>query len=375
MAVTASGIIKVSDIAAEFQDSTPYSLSEYYRGGAKVPNSSQNANVPTSGATKLGNFYGAVRRVALTQTFATNTTQTAIGISTLPGYVAGITDITITVNNGVYLYSTDVSSPALAISGATAGDTVTLINNGFIIGKGGAGANGSWSSFGNVNGLIGGPALSLGFNCSITNNSYIAGGGGGGGAGRRQPDGEGDYVGMGGGGGAGGGAGGSSQRTPSGFNATGGVGGGPGSSGSNGGQYFGDFGAGGGGGRILPGTGGVGFTNGSGVAYNNTYGRGGGAGGSGGSYYGFSSANGYYYASGGGSGGSGGNAGNSTASNENSGGGGGGGWGASGGNVVMNLANGGGYTYSTGGAGGKAIALNGYTVTYLTTGTLYGAVS
>jgi hypothetical protein len=34
-----------------------------------------------------------------------------------------------------------------------------------------------------------------------------------------------------------------------------------------------------------------------------------------------------------------------------------------------------GYIYSTGGAGGKAIALNGYTVTYLTTGTIYGAVS
>jgi hypothetical protein len=41
----------------------------------------------------------------------------------------------------------------------------------------------------------------------------------------------------------------------------------------------------------------------------------------------------------------------------------------------MNLIEGGGYTYSTGGAGGKAIALNGYTVTYLTTGTIYGAVS
>ena len=108
-------------------------------------------------------------RATASQTFATNTTQTTLNVSTLAGYRAGSTDVTVTVNSGIYLYSTDTATPALTITGATAGDTVTLVNNGFIIGKGGQGANGSLASI-NVNGLVGGPALSLGFNCSITNN-------------------------------------------------------------------------------------------------------------------------------------------------------------------------------------------------------------
>jgi hypothetical protein len=50
---------------------------------------------------------------------------------------------------------------------------------------------------------------------------------------------------------------------------------------------------------------------------------------------------------------------------------GGGGWGASGGSVAGTQFIAG----VPGGAGGKAINLNGYSVTYITTGTLYGAVS
>lgn len=340
MAVPSSGVIKISDIALEFQDTVPYRLSKYYRGGALVPNSSQNANVPTSGAIKLGNFYGAVRRVALAQTFSTDTTQTAIGISTLPGYVAGITDITITVNNGVYLYSTDVSSPALAISGATAGDTVTLINNGFIIGMGGN------PSIGGKSGTqAGGPAMSLGYNISLTNNSYIAGGGGSGG-------GQGFGGGVvsnnyGGGGGAGGGPG---------SGPSGGAGGGPGQSGGNGGSSnYGGWTAygGGGGGRILPGVGGGSRSGGGGAGGGAGGGPGGGGTGTGGS------------ANNPGGSGSGG----STPSGYGTSGG-GGGWGAAGGNYT----NSGSGTYF-GGAGGKAINLNGFTITYVVTGTVYGAVS
>jgi hypothetical protein len=336
MAVPSSGVLKISDIATEFQDTVPYKLSKYYRGGALVPNSSQNANVPTSGAIKLGNFYGAVRRVTATQTFATNTTQTTLNVSALSGYVAGITDITITVNNGVYVYSTDVSSPALAISGATAGDTVTLVNNGFIIGKGGNGTE--TAGFNASNGSPGGPAMSLGNNISITNNSYIAGGGGGGGAGIYPSN---ALTGGGAGGGNGGG---------SGPNYYGGIGGGPGQAGAQGTSNQGNFpnyGGGGGGGRILPGVGGFGSV------FQTKPGGGGAGGGStvGGQNGGTA-----------GSGGSGGSAG------EDRGGysaGGGGGWGARGGNGGT----------GNGGAGGKAINLNGYAVTYNVTGTVYGVVS
>ena len=349
MAVTASGIIKVSDIAAEFQDSTPYSLSEYYRGGAKVPNSSQNTNIPTSSAIRLGNFYSAVRRLAATQTYSTNTTQTTLNVSTLSGYVAGITDVTITVNAGVYVYSTDTATPALTITGATAGDAITLVNNGFIIGKGGNGASGVTGASVQTNGGAAGPAMSLGYNISITNNSYIAGGGGGGAASGYPTSGA-------GGGGAGGGNGGSIGSV-----YIGGTGGAPGQAGSAGTSNSGNFpgyGGGGGGGRILPGTGSAGT-----VFSTKPQGAGAGAGGT---------ASGGQYAGSGGPGGSAGNAALDTGDRTAAGGG---GWGAKGGNVgqsgIGGLTGGPGF----GGAGGKAIALNGFTVTYITTGTVYGAVS
>ena len=37
MALQSSGTIKISDLVAEFGGSAPHSLSEYYRGGANVP--------------------------------------------------------------------------------------------------------------------------------------------------------------------------------------------------------------------------------------------------------------------------------------------------------------------------------------------------
>jgi hypothetical protein len=57
-------------------------------------------------------------------------------------------------------------------------------------------------------------------------------------------------------------------------------------------------------------------------------------------------------------------------------GGGGGGWGASGGNQINN--NGGAYTALAPGAGGRAVQLNGYSVTWtggFPTGRVWGAVS
>jgi hypothetical protein len=320
MALPSSGIIKISDIASEFQDTVPYKFSKYYRGGALVPNSSQNTNVPTNGAMKLSNFYGAVRRIAAVQTYSANTTQTTLNVSTLPGYQAGKTDVTITVNSGIYLYSTSVSNPALTISGAVAGDTVTLVNNGYIMGMGGDGGTyGGRGGNNGFNGYDGGPAISLSNSIYLTNNSYIGGGGGGGG------------------GAAGGGAGGGQGGAYNGGSHA--AGGGPGQSGANNGQTSG----GGGGGRIMPGVGG------------STVASGGGAGGAGTASPSFTSNF--------GAGGSAGNAGSAAGGAYGTGGG--GGWGAVGGASSVNTA----------GVGGAAIVLNGYSVTYNVTGTIYGAVA
>ena len=60
MPLQTSGTISINDLRNEFGDTPGQdSLSEYYRGGAYVPNIPQNNNVPTSGQISLSNFYGA----------------------------------------------------------------------------------------------------------------------------------------------------------------------------------------------------------------------------------------------------------------------------------------------------------------------------
>lgn len=59
MALTGSGAISLSDIAGEFGVSAPYSLTDFYRGGANVPDIPANSGVPTSGAISITDFYGA----------------------------------------------------------------------------------------------------------------------------------------------------------------------------------------------------------------------------------------------------------------------------------------------------------------------------
>jgi hypothetical protein len=251
----------------------------------------------------------------------------------------GSTPAVITVGSGVYIWSDNTGAAAMAIDGSWPGG-VTLINNGFIIGRGG---NGGGLSISVQNG---GPAIVLGVNVTIQNNSYIAGGGGGGGLGYGN---FGPYEG--GGGGAGGGNGGAVSGT------AGGAGGSVGNVGSNGTNYN-NFGAtGGGGGRQLPGTGASGVSAG-GIAVS---GLGGGAGGSGG---------GYNLNAVSGAGGSAGNTGGTSATTTGVAGGGGGGWGASGG-FGKNTSN----NAGSPGLGGAAVNLNGFSVTWTAFGTRYGAVA
>jgi hypothetical protein len=313
----------------------------------------------------------------LNYVFSSNTTQTTINPAALIGYKSGRTRLTITVNSGVYVYSTSTATPALTISGFSTGDTITLINNGFIIGMGGAGGNANSLTAGTANAFNGGPALSLGYGISLTNNSYIAGGGGGAGGGQ----------GGGGGGGAGGGQGGNNIGSAYPVQP-GGVGGAPGQTGGNGiatsaGNFIRSC-SGGGGGRILPGVGGAALYGGAAIVFANNGtpaqgincgGRGGGAGGGGGPYAWRNPSTGEDFFSDPdvGAGGSANNAAENPRILSPLGWGqsaGGGGWGAAGG--TSNQSSG---PKGTGGAGGKAINLNGFTVTYNVTGTLYGAVS
>jgi len=56
MALPASGVLSMSTLATEFGDSTPNSMSEFYRGGSLVADNAVNVNVPSSGAVSFSNY-------------------------------------------------------------------------------------------------------------------------------------------------------------------------------------------------------------------------------------------------------------------------------------------------------------------------------
>ena len=326
-----------------------------------------------SGVISMSDGYG--KSSQWKGTISTHQSQMNLASWALANGWDGATPAQITVNSGVYIYSDNNTIPAMTMGSFPGG--LTLIVNGYIMGKGGDGGAVYTSDTAVVTyaPTAGGPALSLSGPITIDATvGYIAGGGGGGGASgvTNQP------AASGGGGGAGGGAGGSITGRDQ---CPGGGGGGIGSAGGNGAGGGNSYiaGAGGGGGRILPGAGGSGapVPDGGGPSSSSVLGYGG---------------------YGGGAGGGGGSAFFNLYTLNNSGGGGGGGWGAAGGtgyectnaaggitggaggsanNIGGNAGlNGGSILQATvGAAGGKAIATNGYGVTWSSGTThIYGIV-
>lgn len=128
-------------------------------------------------------------RSTINLTIASNTTNYDVFYNAaMTGlYYPGYTDVTVTINPGVYVGSLTPFDNALIVSKFNTGDNVTIINNGNIFGCGGGG--GSGQNLGNQistnnNGGTGGDAILLSYPTSIQNNGIIAGGGGGGAGGR-----------------------------------------------------------------------------------------------------------------------------------------------------------------------------------------------
>jgi hypothetical protein len=143
-----------------------------------------------SGQISLSDGYGKANEFILT----ISSNQTNANLRTL-AVNAGWNQTSIviaTINSGVYVSSNSTGTPALTVNGSWPGG-VQLINNGFIVGRGGNGGNGATSTpFPGIGqpqlragsaGEAGGLALSAGVAVSISNNGTIGGGGGGGGGG------------------------------------------------------------------------------------------------------------------------------------------------------------------------------------------------
>lgn len=267
MALPASGTLALTTIATEFGDSAPHSMSEFYRGGGLVPDSAGNSAVAASGALNIGGFYNAANRVAIALSIASSTQNYDLYTNRGGSYSAGTSDITLTINAGVNVGSASTGTYALSIPSAFhAGDSISIVNNGVIIGRGGNGgkSNGAPTNVGTGGGA--GNAVYVAKATTITNNGTIASGGGGGGGGgpgavfTYTPKGQtpATYYGGGGGGGGAGytaGSGSPGQTQQGGTGATGASG--SVSAGGNGGAGSTNSGAGGaGGGRGANGSGG-----------------------------------------------------------------------------------------------------------------------
>ena len=273
---------------------------------------------------------------------------------------------TITINSGVEVTSTAITTAAFIVGSLPTGSVVTVINNGVIAGRGGLGGNFATTVDGVAGkGRNGGVGLQIASPIILTNNNIISGGGGGGGVGGDKENSfcQGSDGGIGGNGGAAISMTANLILTNNGTVAGGGGGGGGGASYQNGSANtsFSTSGGGGGGGRGYSGGGG-GFLNSAnptlgGCSFGSTGDSG---------RFGFAGTSGTWTAVG--SGGAGNN------SNGVSGAGGnGGGLGASGvTGVNVTTApiprNGG-----VGGAGGAGILKPSGTLTLLVTGTINGA--
>ena len=145
MALQASGQLKMSEMAAEFGDSTPYQMSEYYGGGSLVP-AGANPGIATSGAINMNSFYGGVAATVLT--ISSNVNNYDIGAQAIAAGGDKSTPVILTINAGVTVGSTSSGTAAMYTgTGWSSGTTINITNNGSIVGAtGSAGSSGSSST-------------------------------------------------------------------------------------------------------------------------------------------------------------------------------------------------------------------------------------
>jgi hypothetical protein len=196
---TPSGTIGLSDVNAELGLS-PTALISMNDAAVRTL-----AGVP-SGTISMQNLQNKSNRVSIPLTISSPTYNYDVYNNRGPTYNPGTSDITVTINPGVVVGSTSTGSFAFLVpSSFSPGDTVTVVNQGVIQGRGGNGGLGGRSPGTNTVGAgsAGGAAVSVSRPTTITNNGTLAGGGGGGGGGGTGQDG-GGFQAPGGGGGGGG---------------------------------------------------------------------------------------------------------------------------------------------------------------------------
>ena len=188
MALPSSGAISLSQVSVELGvgATTTRSLND---------STTRSLFGKDSGSISMSDGYGKSNLFS----FTISSNQTNADLRTL-AVSAGwdeTTPLQATVDSGVYISSNSTGTPALTVTGSFPGG-VTLVNNGFIVGMGGAGGKGAGagtvdgaqgsapSLVAGSSGSSGGLALSISTAVIINNAGTIGGGGGGGGGGTRR---------------------------------------------------------------------------------------------------------------------------------------------------------------------------------------------
>lgn len=179
MPLPSSGAMRMgADIGVELGNTATSMISL----GATAPRTL--AGIPSGAIRVAADFYGKASAFVFNQTISSNTNDYNLKNAAIAAgwdQVLAL-DATVTINAGVFVGSSSTGSPAFTTgSGFTAGTVLRLINNGFIVGRGGNG--------GGNNG---------------TTPSQFAGSGGGGGAGVANSSGGATGIGFGAAGGSGG---------------------------------------------------------------------------------------------------------------------------------------------------------------------------
>lgn len=158
-----------------------------------------------SGRIGMAHGYGKSASFVKTLTIAANTQNYNIRSAAIAAGWDEVkpANVTVVINAGVYVGASSTANFGITTGSFPAGSVITIVNNGYIVGCGGAGGQGGsiYSSPGP--GGSGGSAISMNYPVTIQNNGSIFGGGGGGGG--AEDGGGGGGAGYSGGAGGGGG--------------------------------------------------------------------------------------------------------------------------------------------------------------------------
>jgi hypothetical protein len=157
MALTSSGALSLNDIQGEWGGSNPIGMSEYYGDGDYVFDGAVDGDgnaVPESGALDISDFYDTTAATVLTIDSNTNNYNIASAVQSAGADLN--TPVLLTINSGVTVGSTDSGTAAMYThTGWGSGTSITITNNGSIVGAAGSDANANPSSGGGQGGQPG----------------------------------------------------------------------------------------------------------------------------------------------------------------------------------------------------------------------------